>query len=54
MCIIYTANAFSDYISQALALLAEKRFGFSVPTSDFIHMKETQHESNLNVKVDHK
>ena len=46
---MYQANALSDNISPALALLAEKHLGFTVPTTDFIHIKETQHESYLDV-----
>ena len=36
---MYHANALSDNISPALALLAEKHLGFTVPTTDFIHIK---------------
>ena len=48
---MYQANALSDNISPALALLAEKYLGFTVPTTDFIHIKETQHESYLGVII---
>ena len=48
------ANALSDKISPALALLAVKHFGFSVPTTDFIFLKETQHDSYLCVIADNK
>ena len=36
---MYQANAFSDNISTALSLLAEKHVDFTVPTIDCIHMK---------------
>ena len=42
---MYQANAFSDNISPLLSLLAEKQLGFTVPTTDFICIIETQHES---------
>ena len=42
---MYQANALSDYNSPLLTLLAKKHLGFAVPTTDFIHIKETQHES---------
>ena len=51
---LYQANAFSDHISTALALLAEKHLGLTVLTTDFIHIKETQHESYLGVIIDNK
>ena len=38
---MYQAHALSDNISPELALLAEKRLGFTVPTTDFIHIRET-------------
>ena len=50
---MYQANV-SDNISPALALLAEKHLGFIVPTTDFIHIQETQHESYLGVIIDNK
>ena len=51
---MYQVNALSDNISPALALLAEKHLGFAVPTTDFIHIKETQQESYLGVLIDNK
>ena len=51
---MYQANVLSDNISPALALLAEKHLGVTVPTTDFIYMKETQHESYLGVIIDNK
>ena len=47
-------NALSDNISPVLALLAKKHLGFTVPTTDFIHIKETQHESHLGAIIDNK
>ena len=40
--------------SPLLALLAKKHFGFTVPSTDFIDIKETQHESYLGVVIDNK
>ena len=37
-----------------MALLAEKHLGFTVPTTDSIHIKETQHESYIGVIIDDK
>ena len=51
---MYQANALSDNNSPLLALLAKKYFGFAVPTTDFIHIKETEHESYLGVIIDNK
>ena len=51
---MYQANALYDNISPALALLAEKHLGFTVPTTDFIHIKETQHEIYLGVILDNR
>ena len=48
------ANALSDNNSPLLALLAEKYLGLTIPTTDFIHIKETQHESYLGVINDNK
>ena len=48
----YQANALSDNNSPLFALSAEKHLGFTVPTTDFIHIKETQHESYLGVMID--
>ena len=49
---MYQANALSDNNSPLLALLAKKHLGFTAPTTDFIHIKETQHESYLGVIID--
>ena len=38
---MYQANALSDNNSPLLALLAKKHLVFAVPTTDFIHIKET-------------
>ena len=54
VCNMYQANALSDNIYPALTLLAEKHLGFTVPTTDFIHIKETQHESYLGIIIDNK
>ena len=51
---VYQANALSDNISPALALLAEKHIGLTVPTTDFIHIKEKHHESYLGAIIDNK
>ena len=51
---MYQANDLSDNISPALALLAEKHLGFTVPTTYFINREETQHESYLDVTIDNK
>ena len=51
---MYQANALSYNISPALALLAEKHLVFSMPTTHFIHIEETQHESYLGVIIDNK
>ena len=51
---MHPANALSDNNSPSLALLAEKRLGFSVPTIDFYHIEETQRESYLGVVIDNK
>ena len=51
---MYQANASSDNNSPLLPLLAEKHLGFTVPTTDFIHIEETQHESYLGVIVENK
>ena len=51
---MYKVNALSDNISPTLAPLAEKHLGFTVPTTDYIHIKETQHESCLCVIIDNK
>ena len=40
---MYQANALSDNNSPLLALLAKEHLGFTVPTTDFIHIEETQH-----------
>ena len=50
----YQVNALSDNISPALALLTEKYLCFTVPTTDFTHIKETQHKSYLSVIIDNK
>ena len=49
---MYQANALSYNNSPLLALLAKKHLGFTVPTTDFIHIGETQHESYLGVMID--
>ena len=54
VCNMYQANALSDNISPAFALLAEKHLGFAVTTTDFIHINETQHESYLGVLIGNK
>ena len=46
---MYQANALYDNNSPSLALLA-----FTVPTTDSIHIKETQYESYLGVMNDNK
>ena len=51
---MYQANALSDNNSPLLAKLAEKHLGFTVPTTDFIHINETQHESYLGVMIEKK
>ena len=51
---MYQANTLSDNNSPLLALLAEKHLGFTVPTTDFIRIKETQHESYLRAIIDNK
>ena len=51
---IYQANALSDNNYRLLALLAEKHLDFTVPTTDFICIKETQHKSYLGVIIDNK
>ena len=51
---MYQANALSDNNSPLLALLAKKHLGFTVPTTDFICIQETQHESYLGVIIDNK
>ena len=38
---MFTVNALSDNNSPLLALLAEKHLHLAVPTTDFIHIKET-------------
>ena len=51
---MYQANALSDNNSPLLNLLVERYLGFTVPTTDFIHIEETQHESHLGVIIDNK
>ena len=51
---MYQENALSDNISPTLALLAEKHLGLSVSTIDFIHIKESQHETYLADIIDNK
>ena len=51
---MYQANAIYDNNSPLLALIAKKHLGFTVPTIDFIHIEETQHESYLGVIIDNK
>ena len=48
------ANALSDNNSPSLALIAEKYIGLTIPTTDFIHIKETQQECFLGVINDNK
>ena len=45
---MYQANALSDNNSPLFALLAKKHFGITVPSTDFIYIKETQHDNKLN------
>ena len=49
---MYRANALSDNNSPLLVLLAKKHLGFSVPTTDFINIKQVQHESCLGAMID--
>ena len=49
---MYQANALSDNNYPLLALLAKKHLDFTVPTADFIHIEETQHETYLVVVID--
>ena len=49
---MYQVNALSDNNSPLLANLAKKHLGFTVPTTDFIRIKETQNESYLGVVID--
>ena len=51
---MYQANALSDNNSPLLALLAKKHLHFTVPSTDLINIKETQHESHLGVIIDNK
>ena len=51
---MHQVNALSDNNSPLLALLAKKHLGFAVPTTYFIHIEETQHESYLGVIIDNK
>ena len=51
---MYQANALSDNNSPLLALLAKKHLAFTVPSTDFIHIEETQHEGYLGVIIDNK
>ena len=51
---MYQANVLSDNNSPLLPLLTRKHLGFTVPTTDFINIKETQHESNLGAMIDNK
>ena len=51
---MYQANALSDNNSPLSAFLAKKHLGFTVPSTDFIHIEETQHESYLGVIIDNK
>ena len=51
---MYQVNALSDNISTALAMLAERHLCFAMPTTVFIHIEETQHESYLSVILDNK
>ena len=51
---MYHANALSDDNSLLLAFLARKHLGFAVPSTDFIHIKQTQHESYLGDIIDNK
>ena len=49
---MYQAKALSDNNFPLLALLAKKHLGPTVPTTDFIHIEETQHKSYLGVIID--
>ena len=51
---MYQANALSDNNSPLLALLVKKYLGFTVPSTDFIDIEETQHESYSGVIIDNK
>ena len=51
---MYQANALSDNNSPLLALLAKKHLSFAVPSTDFIHIEETQHDSYLGIIIDNK
>ena len=51
---MYQANALSNNNSPLLALLARKHLGFTVSSTDFIHIEETQHEGYLGVIIDNK
>ena len=51
---MYQAIAQHDSNSNLLALLAKKHSGFTVPSTDFIHIKEKQHERYLDVIIDNK
>ena len=48
---MYQTNALSYNNSPLMALLAKKHLGLTVPTTYFIHIKETQHNSYLGVKL---
>ena len=50
---MYQANVLSDNNFPLLALIAETHLGFTVPTTHFIHMKETNHESYLGAMLDY-
>ena len=54
MCNIYQLNSLSDSIPPVLALLAEKHLGFSLPTTNFIQIQETQNKRYLCVISDNK
>ena len=51
---MYLVNALSYNIYPALALLVDKHFGFTVHTTDFICIEETQHKTYLGVIIDNK
>ena len=51
---MYQANALSSNIYPALAPLSERHLGFTVPTTDIIDTKKTQHESYLGAMIDNK
>ena len=49
---MYKTNVLFDNIYHALSQLAGKHLCISLPTTGFIHIMETQHESYLGVIID--